>query len=81
MRKDLVELGRKLARGRMLLRDQKHRIDRQRELIAHLESDSTNAALVRSERESLRLLIKAHDAILHEVAAAQERTDVRLLIK
>lgn len=76
---DLATARRKLVRARELLREQQYRVDRQRELIARLETDTTNLVQRRSAQEALRQLIKTHEALLREVAAAQERAEVRLL--
>jgi hypothetical protein len=78
MGEGLAEARQKLGRARKLLEEQQRRIARQRELIAHLENEAANGALLRSARESLRQLIKAHEAILREAAAVQEVAEVRL---
>jgi anionic cell wall polymer biosynthesis LytR-Cps2A-Psr (LCP) family protein len=78
MREDSVAAWLKLTRARKLLEEQQDRVHRQRELIARLENKATDFTLLRSARESLRQLIKTQDAIMREVAAAQESADIRL---
>lgn len=69
---DCSEARRKLASLRRLITEQQHSIDRQRELITQLESETPNMAGLRSAREALRLMIESYHATLQETAAAQE---------
>jgi hypothetical protein len=78
MSENLAEARRKLALLRRRLKGQQSRINRQQELIARLEAEPKDRALLLSARWSLRQLIKTHEAILREAAVAQQRTDVRL---
>ena len=69
---DRAEARRKLASLRRLITEQQHSIDRQRELITQLESETPNMARLRSAREALRLMIESYHATLQEATAAQE---------
>jgi hypothetical protein len=69
---------RKIDKIRKLLVEQQFRIDRQRDWIAQLERTDPSSGSLRSAKELLREMIKTHEAILREVALAQNQADIRL---
>ena len=77
MREDFAD-ARRLTWLRKLFRAQQERIERQRDLIARLESETPNVARLRAAREALRQMIESHDATLREAAAAQEGVDLHV---
>jgi hypothetical protein len=72
MAKDCAEATRTLAWLRRLITYQQRRINRQRELIAQLETETPKMPRLRAAGERLRHLIESHDATLREAASAQE---------